>query len=122
MRVRLMLSLVVVALAIGPVPSHAQQSGAVPASYELVTVAGTPIGLSAGTLTVNGQPVDHCSGSLEGGSIRFRVDGTAPSASDGQPVTPGQWIDVSGRSALAHFRAIEQTATNGLIRFTCYWK
>lgn len=121
-RRHLLLLLAIVVPALGGSALHAHRSGPVPASYEVVTIGAVAIGLSDGTLTVNNQPVDMCSGPLETAAIRVRVDGTAPTSTNGQPATPGQWIQVDGRSALAHFRAITQTATSATWRATCYFK
>jgi len=98
------------------------QSPPTPVSYEVVTFDNTVagIGFSAATLTVGGQQVRTCEGTLEGGSIRFRVDGlAAPTTTNGHPLVVGQNIRIDGFTTLTKFRGIRVTGTDGIIRFTC---
>lgn len=97
------------------------QTPPVPVSYEVVTLDATVggIGFTSTTLTVNGQQVRSCSGVLENGAIRFRVDTTAPTAANGTPASVGQFIQIDGFTALSRFHGIRTTGTSGVIRFTC---
>lgn len=102
--------------------SVAAQSPPTSISYEVVTFDNTAggVGLSAATLTVQGQQVRVCSGVLEDAAIRFRVDGvSAPSAADATPLAVGQFVRIEGFANLTKFRGIRVTGTDGIIRFTC---
>ena len=108
-------SLSILVMAQAPIP--------VPVSFEKLTFDATAagIGFTASTLTVAGQQVRVCSGTLEAAAIRFRVDGiAAPTASEGEPLSVGQHISIPTFVALTKFRGIRQTGTSGIIRFTCY--
>ena len=98
------------------------QNPPLPASYEVVTLNNTAagIGFTSTTLTVNGQQMRTCSGTLETAAIRFRIDGlAAPTAANGTPLSVGQFIQIDGFISLTKFRGIRQTGTSGVIRFTC---
>jgi hypothetical protein len=95
----------------------------IPVSYEIVTFAATAIGLSDATIDAvsdTGLAVAYCSGVLETAPIRMRVDGPAPTTTDGTPVNAAQYLYVGGRTALEMFRGIATTATSGIWRATCY--
>jgi len=92
-----------------------------PYSHEVVTFDNTSggVGLSATTITVAGRQMQFCSGVLETAPIRFYYDGTAPTSSDGQPLSVGQALTLTGFTSISRFRGIRQSSTSGVIRFTC---
>jgi len=88
-------------------------------SYESITVADTAIGITPSTLTLvlaNGQ----CSGRLETGQIRFRVDGTDPTDSEGILLEVGELIKVTQLTNLLAFKAIRTGATSGVLKIHCF--
>jgi hypothetical protein len=96
-----------------------------PLSYEALTVAGTAVGLSAATLSVavggaaERTRVSKCVFSVEDASIRWRVDGTAPTSSEGHLVVSGTYFDLEGFATISAWKAI-RTGSSALVRVTCF--
>ena len=89
-------------------------------TFESITFADTAVGFTATTIRPSGEPVmTSCRGKLETGSIRFRFDGTAPTASVGALVDIGDEVEVKGLAYLSRFQGIRTTATSGTIQFHC---
>lgn len=90
--------------------------------FEQVTVAATSIGITATVLQPNGantQPqatVGSCR--VETAQIRYRVDGTAPTAAVGTLAEIGDTIALSGADVLRSFRAIRTGAVSAVIDCT----
>ena len=98
------------------------QNPPVPVSFEKLTFDNTAagIGFTASTLTVIGQQVRTCYGTLETAEIRYRIDGiAAPTAAEGMLLSIGQVIQIDGYTALTRLRGIRTGAVSGIIRFTC---
>ena len=73
-------------------------------NYEALSVAGVAVPISAGLLN------DHhnfCSILVDGAAIRFRCDGTAPTATTGTPAFPGDTIKLTD-GELPDFQAISK--------------
>lgn len=88
-------------------------------SYETVTVAGSAVGLSAATITVNGKQVQSCTGRLETAQIRMGyVDVLTPTASVGTLVEVGDLVTITGYDNIKRWRAI-RTGSSGTITFYC---
>jgi len=60
-------------------------------NFEMLTVAGTAVGLSAGT--IDDQP-NYAFITVETAQIRFRIDGTAPTSTVGHIADPGDIIEI----------------------------
>jgi hypothetical protein len=60
-----------------------------------------------------------CSGTLEGGPIRYMYHGETPTAITGEPLIVGERITIAGQNNIARFRAIRSAAVDGVVRFTC---
>lgn len=71
-------------------------------NYAQVAVAGTPVGLPAVAATADAVELY-----LEGGPIRYRVDGGDPSSTDGIPMYVGSFRLLSRKEA-QKFKAIRQ--------------
>ena len=71
-------------------------------AFEALTVAGTAVGFTATTK----ENAILASVRVEGAQIRYRTDGTAPTASVGTIVNDGDFFNVWGSSDLASIRYI----------------
>lgn len=88
-------------------------------SYESITVADTAVGIGASTLTL--VLVDGvCSGRLETAQVRFRVDGTDPTASEGVLIETGDFVVIRGLGNLTRFKAIRTGGSSGTLKIHCY--
>lgn len=84
-------------------------------NYESVTVAGTAIGFDA-TDGTNGMIPEAAVITVETAAIRFRTDGTNPTASEGHSAEPGDVIILGDRKQCAAFRAIRRDGVSATIR------
>ncbi len=84
-------------------------------AYESITVTGTAKSLTAGTYTTDAKKAFI---SIESASIRWRIDGTAPTISEGHLSYVGQTITLNGYSQIARFSIILATATSATIKVT----
>lgn len=83
-------------------------------AFETITVSTVSIGFTAATYAPSGQ--DQASAaliSLETNPIRFRSDGTDPTAAVGHPAVAGQTIEVCGAPNVRKFRMIRSGAADG---------
>ena len=71
-------------------------------NFEALTVAGSSIGFTAATATTAKLAVAK----VESAQIRYRTDGTAPTATVGVVADPGDVIQVWGSADILAFRAI----------------
>lgn len=76
--------------------------------FETVTVAGTAIGLT----TATSAHARNAMLTVESASIRFRVDGGAPTASVGHLAGKGDVIILESAGEIAAFRAIRTNGTS----------
>ncbi len=78
-------------------------------SYESETISvDTVIGITNTLLQQEGKPpVKKAICSLEGAPIRFWLDGTAPTASLGHLVNPGDVFEIEGINNIRNFKAIK---------------
>ena len=89
-----------------------QQRGPRFTAYEAVTVATTSIGFTAATYGDR----THALVTVETAAIRFRLDGTAPTATEGHIAEPGDIIELSERHEIVNFRGIRRDGTSATIR------
>ena len=80
--------------------------------FESVTVSTVAIGITA-TLTDNQENIALVT--CEGATVRFRLDGTAPTASVGHILEPGDALKLEG-SELLNFLAIRKDGTDATLR------
>lgn len=90
-------------------------------SYESVAVAGTAIGFAAATIrpSTTEPAVAFCSGRLETAQIRFRFDGTDPTASEGILLEVGEILDIRGATNIQRLRMIRTGGTSGTFKAHC---
>lgn len=77
--------------------------------FESITVSTTALGLTAANLA-KGVAAEI---TVENGSIRFRTDGTAPTASVGHLLNDGDVLYLDNPSDLSALRMIRDAATDG---------
>ena len=79
--------------------------------YESVTVSSTAIGISATGLKPNAASVQ-----VEGAAVRFRADGTDPTAAVGVTAEPGDSIVLTDRDQVLKFKAIRRDGVDATLR------
>ena len=82
--------------------------------FEQITVADTAIGLTSAKLTADPRPkkvVITC----ETAQLRYRIDGTDPSATVGHLINPLDSLVLEGYSQLNNFKAIRKGSTSATI-------
>ena len=88
----------------------------VPFDHEEVIVADSAIGLTPATYL----DASRAEMTLEGGQIRIWVDGSDPTASDGEPVDDGDIIRLKTESEIANFKAICTSIVSGSLMVQYY--
>ena len=86
-------------------------------TFESVTVTGTAGGLT--TATIAGQR--NALITVETAQIRFRVDGTVPTASVGHILNVGDVLELDSTEALVGFSSIRTGGTSATIRCSYGW-
>ena len=92
----------------------AQTKTMVTTSYETVTVADTAIGITAANVGALMMVT------VETAPLRFRTDGTDPTATEGHLVGSGASFTVCGGGNILAFRAIRTTGTSAVLKVTQY--
>ena len=82
--------------------------------YESVTVADTAIGCTA----AKAARAELAFITAETAQMRFRYDGTAPTATEGHVLEPGETLTLKGTLNVQNFLAIRTSATSGVLRIT----
>lgn len=85
--------------------------------YESVTVAATAIGFTASKIASGSNSADAVKVTVETAQIRYRYDGTNPTAAEGHPAEPGDAFWVCG-TAVSAFKAIRTGGTSGVLKAT----
>ena len=103
-----------------------QTYGSVPGDYEVITVSTTAVGLSAAKIRPTTGPFRGLSAqaaliSLEGGDVRFRLDGVAPTSTNGHSLGSGDTLVLNGTQSLLNLRAIRKGTTDGSLQVTYYY-
>ncbi len=95
--------------------------------YETVTVSSSVVGLTAGKIQpTSGRAALGAALTVEGGNIRYRLDGGNPVAGSAghlgydASVAPGQAIWLYGTENLRNFRAVREGASDAALRVTYY--
>lgn len=115
MKKRLVLLALVLAAALYQGPSAQANCSIIgmPAAFafETITVSSTGIGFTAATYApATGPQAMMALITIETNAIRFRSDGTAPTAAIGHPVSAGSTIEVCGTANVRNFLMIRQSA------------
>jgi hypothetical protein len=87
------------------------------AGYESLTVSSVAVGLASAPTGYGGNQAS-CVLTLETAPIRFRMDGTAPTALIGHIMAPGATLKLQGEQ-IAKFKAIQLNTVDATIRATC---
>jgi len=104
-----------------------QTNNSVPGNFELLTVSTTSAYFSRSKISPTSGPYAGMTAkavlvSLEGGDIRFRVDGTGPpTTTHGHIMTSGDALMVLETQAIDQFRAIRLGDTNGTLQVTYFY-
>ena len=81
-------------------------------AYEDLTVAATAVGFTAATY----GGASYASVLVQGGPIRFRLDGGTPTASVGDTLEINDRIELQGIEEVVRFRAIRRDGTSATLR------
>jgi len=90
--------------------------GLIPFAFESITVAATAIGGTALTYT----DATRAEMTLETAQIRFRFDGTNPTAAEGHLVEVGDLVILKSAAQIANFKAIRTGGTSGVLKATYF--
>ena len=84
--------------------------------YESVTVSSTAIGIDA--TGSSGNVPRAATITVEDATIRFRADGSDPTATEGHEAGPGTLIELISRDEVERFRGIRRDGVDATIRVT----
>ncbi len=88
-------------------------------AYEAITVGATAVGFTTATfLPSNARAATRAVITAETAQIRFRWDGTDPTASEGHLLEIGDSYPIEGTQNLRQFKAIRTGATSATLRVT----
>ncbi len=90
--------------------------GSTPFAYESKTIAATAVGCTAGTY----GDATRAEMTLETAQIRYRIDGTSPTASEGHLVEVGDLIILKSAAQIANFEAIRTGGVSGVLKCTYF--
>jgi hypothetical protein len=98
----------------------------IPGEYEVLTVVDAVVALSSAKIKPQSGLYARLSAraallTLEGGDVRFRLDGGQPSASDGHYFSSGDALVISGTQSLQKFVAIKTGDAGGTLRVTYFY-
>lgn len=86
-------------------------------AYESLTISDTAVPLTSTVYAATGQAhARHATIAVEDEPLRFRIDGTAPTSSEGIPVDDGDVIELNSLSEIKNFQAIRQGSSDATIR------
>ncbi len=105
-------------------PSAWAEEGSVATAFEQITVSTTAVGLTTSNYDVSGADLGRrtkrVTCAVETAAIRFRLDGTDPTASVGWPANAGDQIVIDKPNDISSFKAIAQGSSATL---SCtYWR
>lgn len=100
--------------------------GAVPGNYEAVSVSTAAVGLTVAAYRPEsgryaGREARGAQISIEGGDIRFRVDGGDPTASEGHPALEDTELVLADTQTIRQFRAIRSGSADATLRVTYFF-
>jgi hypothetical protein len=104
-----------------------QTNNSVPGNFEVLTVADSSTYFARGKIkptsgTYAGMTAQAALVTLEGGDIRFRLDGLGPPTStSGHYMSSGDTFLLVGAQALNQFRAIRVGEQNGILTATYFF-
>jgi len=86
--------------------------------YESVTVSSTAVGLTASKFNAYAAYEVKAFMTLEGAQIRWRIDGTNPTSTEGHLLEAGQNLTIEGYKNLSQFKAIRTGTSDGVLKVT----
>jgi hypothetical protein len=86
--------------------------------YESITVSTTAVGLTASKFNSYAAYEIKAYMTLETAQIRWRLDGTNPTSSEGHLLEVGTNLTVEGYKNLSQFKAIRTGTTDGVLKVT----
>jgi hypothetical protein len=99
-----------------------------PGAYEVVTASATAKGFTATNISptnvaaaMYGRVAESVLLTVEGDTIRFRIDGTAPTTSLGHALGTGAILELEGRETISQFLAINTAASTSTVRATFFY-
>lgn len=84
--------------------------------YESVTVGATAIGMTA--TAAKGVLPQAALVEVQDAAIRFRTDGTSPTATEGHQADPGDVIHLNQRDDVVNFSAIRRDGVSAILKIT----
>lgn len=75
-------------------------------AYEAITISTVSVGFTAGTVGANNT---HAAVTVETDQVRYRVDGTAPTSSEGHLLESGDTLLLDSQDQLQNVRFIRVT-------------
>lgn len=76
-------------------------------AYEHISIGSSPVGFSPGVYEPpEGKPAQIAMLTVEGGTVRFREDGTDPTSSDGHSISEGDIVVFRGFENIQRARFI----------------
>lgn len=92
------------------------------AAFESVTVSTVAVGLTSATYSLRSantkRGLKQAVISVENADIRYRMDGTSPTAAIGHIGYKDSFITLSGAADIQKFEAIRKDGTNAVLRVT----
>jgi len=91
-----------------------------PVDYESITVADTAIGFTSSKISPSSSTRKPARAiiTVETAQIRYRVDGTDPTSSEGHILEINDVLILIGTESIRNFKAIRTTSTSGVIKVT----
>lgn len=81
-------------------------------AYESITVADSAVGFTAATV----DDAKYAFITVETAAVRFRTDGTNPTATEGHELEPGDQLLLETSKEVLNFKAIRRDGTSATIR------
>lgn len=89
-------------------------------TFEQIVVGSTAVGIASATTNPTGrQQMNTCSARLETAEIRFRDDGTDPTATTGTPMDDNDVLTITGNAVARRIRFIRSTGISGTLTVRC---
>jgi hypothetical protein len=86
--------------------------------YESITVSTTAVGLTASKFNSYAAYEIKAFMTLESAQIRWRIDGTNPTSTEGHAFEAGTNLTVEGYKNLSQFKAIKTGTSDGVLKVT----
>jgi hypothetical protein len=92
--------------------------------FEAITVDATAGGIAIASATTDpsgtNAQANRCSFTLEVAAIRYRWDGTAPTATVGELLSVGQTLEIGSHEDARRIRFIRDTGVSGELKGHCW--